>query len=189
MTLRTLRSGNITQSSNSTELFIPGPMPDDAQTRTDGAPGRGGQGCRATVSSGIGLASHGSRFGAAVQQKRPRERGRPTRKIGRPLARLQCLAVGVPIGASLRALPPIVPACSQKHRLVRTGALLRLVLGPSTAAGTSSTPRPSPQESGAVPGSRRAPAPQPTVRPVPGVFSRPGVGIFDLSLTSHIAGS
>ena len=64
-------------------------MPDDAQTRTDGAPGRGGQGCRATVSSGIGLASHGSRFGAAVQQKRPRERGRPTRKIGRPLARLQ----------------------------------------------------------------------------------------------------
>jgi hypothetical protein len=96
-----------------------------------------------------------------------------------------CLAVGVPIGASLRALPPIVPACSQKHRLVRTGALLRLVLGPSTAAGTSSTPRPSPQESGAVPGSRRAPAPQPTVRPVPGVFSRPGVGIFDLSPTSQ----
>ena len=86
---RTLRSGNITQSSNSTELFIPGPMPDDAQTRTDGAPGRGGQGCRATVSSGIGLASYGSRFGAAVQQKRPRERGRPTRKIGRPRARLQ----------------------------------------------------------------------------------------------------
>ena len=70
-------------------MFIPGPMPDDAQTRTDGAPGRGGQGCRATVSSGIGLASYGSRFGAAVQQKRPRERGRPTRKIGRPRARLQ----------------------------------------------------------------------------------------------------
>ena len=64
-------------------------MPDDAQTRTDGAPGRGGQGYRATVPSGIGLASYGSRFGAAVQQKRPRERGRPTRKIGRPRARLQ----------------------------------------------------------------------------------------------------
>ena len=70
-------------------MFIPVPMPGVVQTRTDGAPGRGGQGCRVSVTPGIGLASYGSRFGAAVQQKRPRERGRPTRKIGRPHARLQ----------------------------------------------------------------------------------------------------
>ena len=81
MGLAVLHSGpcevGISRNLRIEQRCLAGPMPDDAQTRTDGAPGRGGQGCRATVSSGIGMASCGSRFGASVQQKRPRGRGRP----------------------------------------------------------------------------------------------------------------
>ena len=50
----------------------------------------------------------------------------------------------VPIGGSLRALPPIVPPCSRKHRLVRTGTLQRLALSPSSRRGQLQHPSPLP---------------------------------------------
>ena len=45
---------------------------------------------------------------------------------------------------SLRALPPIVPPCSRKHRLVRTGTLQRLALSPSSRRGQLQHPPPIP---------------------------------------------